>query len=171
MEIRIRNTGEVISDTAFRLSHDNVAFPAVLSKDVLDAFEADAVLAAPSPTVSSTQKTSRDGVVQDTLGNWVYKWKIEDKSAEELEEERVASVPLKVTRRQARQALFLAGVTSANVETAINTLPSPHKELAMIEWEDSLEFERSRALVVSMGPLLGLTALQLDNLFIAAAKL
>ncbi len=171
MEIRIRTTGEIVTDSTFRNLHTTTAFPSVLSQDILSSFDADPVLASPQPSMTSSQYAVRDGVVQDSLGNWVHAWKIEDKSAETIEAEYQATIPQKVTRRQARQALFLAGVASATVEAAINTLPSPQKELAMIEWEDSLEFERHRALVVNMGPLLGLTALQLDQLFITAASL
>ena len=81
-------------------------------------------------------------------------------------------VPEKVSRRQALQAMFLAGITNENVEAAIAShLVSPYKELALIEWKESLEFERSRQLVNNMGPLLNLTTDDIDNLFIAAAKL
>ena len=81
-------------------------------------------------------------------------------------------VPEKVTRRQALQALFLAGITDEAVVAAISShLPSPQKELALIEWNAAQDFERSRALVVNMGPLLNLTADEIDNLFIAAAGL
>lgn len=82
------------------------------------------------------------------------------------------NVPEKVSRRQALQALFLANITGEMVEAAIAShLTSPQKELALIEWKESLEFERRRALVVSMGPLLNLTVDEIDNLFIAAAGL
>lgn len=82
------------------------------------------------------------------------------------------NVPEKVSRRQALQALFLANISGEMVEAAIAAhLTSPQKELALIEWKESLEFERHRALVVSMGPLLSLTVDEIDNLFIAAAGL
>lgn len=79
-------------------------------------------------------------------------------------------VPQKVTRRQAMQALFLAGKL-ADVEPAINTLPSPQKELGLIEWQESLEFERNRPMVHALGPLLNLTPEDIDNLFIQASQL
>lgn len=81
-------------------------------------------------------------------------------------------VPKQVTRSQALQALFLAGKTSSDIETAISAaLPSPQKELALIEFKESLHFERARPLVNNLGPLLGLSSTDIDNLFITAATL
>lgn len=81
------------------------------------------------------------------------------------------AVPQRVTRRQARQALFLSNLLDS-VEPAIAAIPDlKHRRLAQIEWEDSLEFERNRPLVVSISTALGLTEPQLDELFVAASKL
>lgn len=80
-------------------------------------------------------------------------------------------VPQKVTRRQARQALLLFGLLDS-VEPAIAAIPNlTERRLAQIEWEDSLEFERSRPLLIALGTALGLSSAQLDNLFIEANKL
>ena len=51
------------------------------------------------------------------------------------------------------------------------TLPSPHKEAARIEWEYSQEVQRHNGCVSMIGPALGLSATQVDALFIAAAEL
>jgi hypothetical protein len=86
------------------------------------------------------------------------------------------SVPAKVTRRQARQALLLASLLD-DVPTAIAALDDGTPEgnqkmrLAQIEWEDSLEFERARPLVIAIGAAIGLDADKLDDLFITAAGL
>lgn len=86
------------------------------------------------------------------------------------------NVPAKVTRRQARQALLLAGRLD-DVPAAIALLgdgtPDGNQKmrLAQIEWEDSLEFERARPLVVEIGMAIGLDADKLDELFITAAGL
>lgn len=79
-------------------------------------------------------------------------------------------VPEVVTMRQARLALFGAGLLSA-VDAAIDALPSPQKEAARIEWEYSQEVHRDKALVQTLGPALGLTDAQMDALFIAASGL
>lgn len=80
------------------------------------------------------------------------------------------SVPRQVTMRQARLALLGAGVLG-NVAAAIDELESPHRETAQIEWEFSSTVDRDRPLVTMLGPKLGLTAEQLDQLFITAATL
>jgi hypothetical protein len=43
--------------------------------------------------------------------------------------------------------------------------------MAQIEWEDSLEFERARPLVIEIAGAIGLEAAALDQLFITAAGL
>jgi hypothetical protein len=79
-------------------------------------------------------------------------------------------IPNTVTMRQARLALLGAGLLD-NVNTAINSLPSPQKEAAQIEWEYSQEVHRNKELVVMLLPALGMTEAQADQLFIAAAQL
>lgn len=83
----------------------------------------------------------------------------------------VPRVPVKVTRRQARQALLLAGLLD-KVQPAINAIPDQlQRSLAQIEWDDSLEFERSRPLLVQLGYALGLNDSGLDAIFIQAGGL
>jgi hypothetical protein len=87
-----------------------------------------------------------------------------------------APIPSRVTRRQARQALLLAGLLD-DVPEAIAQLDDGTPEgnqkmrLAQIEWEDSLEFERARPLVIEIGMAVGLDADKLDALFVTAAGL
>lgn len=75
-----------------------------------------------------------------------------------------------VTMRQARLALLSAGLLQ-NVTTAINSLPSPQKEAAQIEWEYSQEVHRDKPFVAVLAGALGLTDTQLDNLFLTASTL
>ncbi len=80
-------------------------------------------------------------------------------------------VPEKVTRRQARQALVLAGKFNL-VQSAIDSIVDPvQKQLMQIEWDDSLEFERGRASLIQIASAIGLDSQALDNLFITAATL
>lgn len=80
------------------------------------------------------------------------------------------AVPKIVTMRQARLALLGAGKLAA-VNAAINALPSPTKEAALIEWEFSNEVNRKNGLVSQLAPLLGMTDADLDAMFIAGAAL
>ncbi len=79
-------------------------------------------------------------------------------------------VPDAVTMRQARLALLGAGILSS-IDAAIDTMPSPQKEAARIEWEYSQEVHRDQPLVLALAPALGLTDAQIDALFIAASAL
>ncbi len=76
MEIRMRETGEVLTDVEFMERNSAVSFPPVLAPDVLAEFGADAVLTSPMPVVSLFEDVERDGVEQDALGNWVQAWKV-----------------------------------------------------------------------------------------------
>lgn len=82
----------------------------------------------------------------------------------------VAAIPQRVSMRQARLALLGAGLLST-IDAAIASLPSPQKEAAQIEWEYSAYVERSNALIASLSTALGMTAEQMDALFVQAATL
>jgi len=80
-------------------------------------------------------------------------------------------VPQLVSRRQARQALFLAGHLDS-VPAIITAIPNANqKRLAEIEWQDSLSFDRNWPLVIQIATSLGMSSAQLDALFIHAASL
>jgi hypothetical protein len=81
-----------------------------------------------------------------------------------------APVPQSVTMRQARLALLGAGALSG-VDAFINSLPSPQKEAARIEWEYASTVERGSALVTALSTALSLDAAALDALFIGAGAL
>ena len=82
-----------------------------------------------------------------------------------------AAVPVfAVTMRQARLALLGAGKLGL-IDAAIDSLPSPQKEAARIEWEYSQEVQRNKPLVLALAPLLGFDDAALDALFLAASVL
>lgn len=81
------------------------------------------------------------------------------------------AVPHAVTRRQARQALLLAGKL-AQVQPAIDAIANAtQRAMVQIEWDDSLHFERDRPALVALAGALGMTAQELDALFVTAAAL
>jgi hypothetical protein len=82
MEIRIRETGQVVSENEFRAMHPNTSGPIAA---LMEQYDADPVLEAPAPAVAWNQSALRDGVVQDNLGNWVYAWRVEDWSQEQID--------------------------------------------------------------------------------------
>lgn len=78
-------------------------------------------------------------------------------------------IPASVTRRQARQALLLAGLLD-QVQPAIDVIPDPvQRGLLQIEWDDAQDFERNSWAVLMIGAALGLDDDGLDQLFIQAA--
>lgn len=164
IQYRIRATGQVVTEAEYRALH-TTAFPAVFQPT-----DADPILESPSPAVTATQYAIKSGIKQDALGNWIYDWDIFNKTAEQIEAEFKATVPIKVTMRQARKALLLAGKLDA-VNAAINALPSPDKELAKIEWEYSQDVQRNWPLVTQLTAVLGMTERQMDELFIHGATL
>lgn len=71
--IRIRETGEVVSETTFRIMHKKTRpiLPATLTVEVLDAHGADPVFEGPQPTLTAPYETSvYGGVEQDETGKW-----------------------------------------------------------------------------------------------------
>lgn len=83
----------------------------------------------------------------------------------------VNGVPQSAPRKQARQALVLAGLYEQAV-AAISTIPDAQQRmLAQIEWDDSPAYERQSPLVQQVGAALGLSDEQLDNLFVTASTL
>lgn len=74
-EYRVRATGEVKSQGQVRLDNKNMSLPKVWTANVCDALGVDPVLEAPAPQPSAAYKSVvRNGVVQDSNGNWVQAW-------------------------------------------------------------------------------------------------
>jgi len=112
-----------------------------------------------------------DTIAQRTGQPWLRAWDVIALTPAEIEAAQRARVPQSVTRRQARQALLLAGLLD-NVQPAIDSIADPvQRSMAQIEWDDSQQFERKRPLLVLLAAGLGLGEEALDNLFIQAAQL
>ena len=80
-------------------------------------------------------------------------------------------VPQVVTRRQARQALLLAGKL-ALVQPAIDAIADPlQRGLVQIEWDDAQEFRRDWPSLNLLASTVGMTSADLDALFVQAGAL
>lgn len=85
--------------------------------------------------------------------------------------EPVVVVPQVVTRRQARQALLLAGRLQ-DVQPAIDAIADPlQRGMVQIEWDDSQEFRRDWPSLNLLASTVGMTAADLDALFVQAGAL
>jgi hypothetical protein len=81
-------------------------------------------------------------------------------------------VPGSVTMAQARLALLGAGITASTVDAQIAAIPDDlQREAAKIQWEYEAYVKRSSPLIAALGPALGLTDAQIDDLFRQAATL
>jgi hypothetical protein len=170
VECRLRASGEIVSEAQFRLSFPNVSFPAVLTDAAINAFGADLVQPSAAPQTTMYQSAERNGVGQ-VNGQWVWAWTVRDWSAEEIAAYEAAKIPQTVTRRQAKQALLLAGLLD-NVQPAIDAMPdATQRRLMQLEWDESLEFVRTRPSHIAMGTAIGLDAAGIDALFIQAVAL
>lgn len=83
MELRIRDTGQVMTESEFRSLHPNTSFPPQLTVDLLDSFGADPVLNGPQAQPTRYQVAFRDGV-EEVNGQWFTKFSVADMSAEAI---------------------------------------------------------------------------------------
>jgi len=103
MEIRIRETGAVVTSSEFRAMHPNTGFPQVLVEEILDAFGADPVFNGPQAQPTRYQVAYRDGVEQ-VDGKWYTKFAVADMGDEAkaaLDEQQAASMRSERSRRLA----------------------------------------------------------------------
>ena len=77
-EYRERTTGEVKTQGEWRAVFKNMSFPQVWDSGVCDALNIDPVLASPPATTTAYQTSVRDGVEQNSNGDWVEKYVAKD---------------------------------------------------------------------------------------------
>lgn len=80
------------------------------------------------------------------------------------------TIPTSVTKRQAKLVLLGAGLLDA-VEAYIAAIEGTEGRAAQIEWAEATEFRRDHPLIVSLGPVFGLSEADIDSLFVQAAQI
>jgi len=85
-EYRERTTGEVKSQGEWRAVFKNMSLPKVWNSNACDAMNIDPVLASPAATISGYQTSVRDGVEQNSNGDWVEKYVARDMFADTTED-------------------------------------------------------------------------------------
>jgi hypothetical protein len=83
MEIRIRESGAVMTESEFRAATPNTSFPQQLTVELLDGFGADTVLNGAQPSAGRYQTVARDGV-EEVNGKWFTKFILIDMDAEAI---------------------------------------------------------------------------------------
>ena len=73
MEIRIRETGNVVTDSEFRAMFPNTGFPVQLTEDIINDFGGDVVFEGPQVSGDRYQYSMRQGVEQ-LDGKWYTKY-------------------------------------------------------------------------------------------------
>ena len=81
-EYRERTTGEVKTQGEWRAVFKNMSLPKVWNSNACDAMNIDPVLLSSAATISGYQTSVRDGVEQDSKGNWVEKYVAQDMFAD-----------------------------------------------------------------------------------------
>lgn len=76
MELRVRETGEVISERDFYYKYANTSFPKPLPPDVLDLYGVDAVFEGPQPRTTPPYETVVRQGVEEIKGKWFKKYVI-----------------------------------------------------------------------------------------------
>ena len=110
-EYRNRTTGEVKSQGQWRAANPNMSLPKVWKAATLDALNLDAVLRSPAATTTAYQNSVRDGVEQDSNGNWVEKYVARDMFADTTED---GVTTTKAEHEAAYQATLDAAVAASN---------------------------------------------------------
>ena len=85
-EYRERTTGEVKTQGEWRAVFKNMSLPKVWNSNACDAMNIDPVLASPAATISGYQTSVRDGVEQNSNGDWVEKYVARDMFADTTED-------------------------------------------------------------------------------------
>ena len=113
-EYRERTTGEVKSQGKWRETFSNMSLPRVWKAATLDALNLDPVLRSAPATVGAYQYSARDGVVQDSDGNWVENYVARDMFADTTND---GVTTTKAEHEAAYQALLDADKEEANRTT------------------------------------------------------
>lgn len=74
MEIRIRDTGAVVTESEFRRLHPNTSLPRQLTEAVLNDLDADVVLEGPQASGADHYQFSQRSGVEQINGKWFTKY-------------------------------------------------------------------------------------------------
>ena len=114
-EYRERTTGEVKSQGQWRADFAHMSLPRVWKAATLDSLNLDAVLASPAATTSAYQTSVRDGVEQDSKGNWAEKYVARDMFADTTDDDGVKTT--KAEHEAAYQATLDANTAASHRST------------------------------------------------------
>ena len=117
MEYRVQSSGEVLTQGQIRKLNTNTSLPRVWDANVCESLGIDPVMIATKPETTGYTQAIRNGVTQDSDGNWVYAWKIVDMFQDYTDDEGVTHT--KADQEAAYQA-DLDAKAKASAITEIN---------------------------------------------------
>ena len=124
-EYRERTTGEVKTQGEWRSAFKNMSLPRVWNSNVCDAMNIDPVFASPAATTSAYQYSARNGVEQNSNGDWVEKYVAQDMFADTTDEDG------KKTTKAEHEAAYQA---TLDATTATNNRSTRDSKLAETDW-------------------------------------
>ena len=169
-----------MSETHIRSEHANTSFPMPFKAPEPYVW----VFPAPTPVHDPIVQIARElPPVLTSKGHYEQAWEVvprfseytdaegvahtvAEQEAAAIEADRKSKVPQVITIRQARLALLAAGLLD-NVDAAV----AAGDRTAQIEWEYVTELRRDWSTLVRLASALGLTDLQVDDLFVIASGL
>jgi len=113
-EFRERTTGEVKTQGQWRADFAHMSLPRVWKAATLDALNLDPVLASPAATTTAYQTSVRDGVEQNSNGDWVEKYVARDMFSDTTEEDDDGNVT--TTTKAQHEAAYQAGLDATTAE-------------------------------------------------------
>lgn len=157
--------------TGINIEWDSLHYcpPEALTPTEAAKFKVVKLTETPKPEFNHLSEKCDEGIPDNSSGTWKQTWVISALTPEELETRRKSQVPKSVSMRQARLALHAAGILP-QVNAAIDAMPEPQKTAAKITWDFAQTVDRDFGMVPELATALGLTELQIDNLFTMAAS-
>lgn len=76
MEIRMRETGKVVTDSEFRAMFSNTGFPVQLTESIINDFGGDVVFEGPQATTTPPYEFSYRNGVEQIDGKWYTKYSV-----------------------------------------------------------------------------------------------
>ena len=168
MYCRVTTSGaERYTLTDLRRAYPQVLFPVEPTLTELATYGVYPLRATEPPEYNPATQLVEEAIPIQVGDQWTQQWAVRALTPEELK----ARVPTIVTMRQARLALLQAGLLS-QIEAAIAAIEDAGQRQAIqTEWEYAAEVDMTHPWVQSLASALGLTEVQLDDLFTLAATL
>jgi hypothetical protein len=125
MEYRVQSSGEVLTQGQIRKLNANTSLPRVWDANVCESLGIDPVMIATKPETTGYTQAIRDGVTQDSDGNWVTAWSVVDMFADTTDDDGVT------TTKAEHEAAYQARL---DADAAASVRTTRDAKLAETDW-------------------------------------